>query len=66
LTTAIRMHTIHGAVASFEERFKGSFEVGNAADFVVLAEDLSHVPVKRHREVGVTMTVVGGEVVYEA
>jgi predicted amidohydrolase YtcJ len=37
-----------------------------AADLVVLAEDLSRVPVERLRDVGVTMTVVGGEVVYEA
>jgi predicted amidohydrolase YtcJ len=40
LTTAIRMHTINGAFASFEEGFKGSLEVGKAADLVVLAEDL--------------------------
>jgi predicted amidohydrolase YtcJ len=40
LTTAIRMHTIHGAFASFEEGFNGSLEVGKAADLVVLAEDL--------------------------
>lgn len=66
LTTAIRMHTINGAFASFEERFKGSLEVGKAADLVVLAEDLSQVPAERLREVGVAMTVVGGEVVYEA
>ena len=66
LTKAIRMHTIHGAVASFEEGFKGSLEVGKAADLVVLAEDLSRVPVERLREVGVVMTVVGGEMVYEA
>jgi predicted amidohydrolase YtcJ len=66
LTTALRMHTIHGAYASFEEGFKGSLEVGKAADLVVLAEDLSRVPVERLREVGVAMTVVGGEVVYEA
>jgi uncharacterized protein YjeT (DUF2065 family) len=32
----------------------------------VLAEDLSQVPVERLREVGVVMTVVGGEMVYEA
>jgi predicted amidohydrolase YtcJ len=66
LTTAIRMHTINGAFASFEEGFKGSLEVGKAADLVVLAEDLSRVPVERLRDVGVAMTVVGGEVVYEA
>ena len=65
LTTAIRMHTIHGAFASFEEGFKGSLDVGKAADLVVLTEDLSRVPVERIRDVGVVMTVVGGEVVYE-
>jgi predicted amidohydrolase YtcJ len=65
LTTAIRMHTIHGAFASFEEGFKGSLEVGKAADLIVLAEDLSRVPVERLRDVGVAMTVVGGEVVVE-
>jgi predicted amidohydrolase YtcJ len=65
LTTAIRMHTISGAFASFEEGFKGSLEVGKAADLVLLAEDLSRVPVERLRDVGVVMTVVGGEVVYE-
>jgi predicted amidohydrolase YtcJ len=66
LTTAIRMYTIHGAFASFEEGFKGSLEVGKAADLVVLAEDLSRVPVQGLRDVGVVMTVVDGEVVYEA
>jgi predicted amidohydrolase YtcJ len=66
LTTAIRLHTIHGAFASFEEGFKGNLEVGKAADLVVLAEDLSRVPVQGLRDVGVVMTVVDGEVVYEA
>jgi hypothetical protein len=40
LTTAVHMHTINGAFASFEEGFKGSLEIGKAADLVVLAEDL--------------------------
>jgi len=66
LPTAIRMHTIHVAFASFEESFKGSLEVSKAADLVVLAEDLSRVPVEQLRHVGVAMTVAGGEVVYEA
>jgi hypothetical protein len=65
LTTAIRMHTINGAFASFEEGFKGSLEVGKTADLVLLAEDLSRVPVERLHDLGVVMTVVGGEVVYE-
>jgi hypothetical protein len=65
LTTAIRMHTIHGAYASFEEGFKGSLEVGKVADLVVLAEDLSRVPGEYIRDIGVMMTMVGGEVVYE-
>jgi predicted amidohydrolase YtcJ len=62
LTTAIRMHTINGAFASFEEGFKGGLEVGKAADLIVLAEDLSRVPVEHIRDVGVVMTVVGGSV----
>jgi hypothetical protein len=32
---------------------------------VVLADDLSRTPVERLRDVGVVMTVVGGEVVDE-
>jgi predicted amidohydrolase YtcJ len=59
------MHTIHGAFASFEEGFKGSLEVGKAADLVLLADDLSRVPVERLRDVGVVMTILGGEVVHE-
>jgi predicted amidohydrolase YtcJ len=35
LPTAIRMHTIKGAFASFEEGFKGSLEVGKVADRVL-------------------------------
>jgi hypothetical protein len=60
LTTAIRMHTIHGAFASFDEGFKGSLEVGKVADLVVLAEDVSRVPIEHIRDVGMAMTVVGG------
>ena len=66
LPAVIRMYIIHGALASFEESFKGSLEVSKAAALVVLAGDLSRVPVEQLRHVGVAMTVVGGEVVYEA
>jgi predicted amidohydrolase YtcJ len=65
LTTAIRMHTINGAFASFEEAVKGSLEPGKLADLVVLADDITRVPVKQLRHLPVAMTVVGGEVVHE-
>ena len=66
LTTAIRMHTINGAYASFEENIKGSIEPGKLADLVVLGEDISRVPPPEVRQIPVAMTFVGGEVAYEA
>ncbi|MGI8551166.1 MAG: amidohydrolase [Dehalococcoidia bacterium] len=66
LTTAVRMHTINAAYASFDEQRKGSIEPGKLADLVVLGEDLSHVPVREIRNVPVSMTVVGGQIAYEA
>jgi predicted amidohydrolase YtcJ len=66
LTTAIRLHTINGAYASFEESRKGSIEPGKLADLVLLAEDLTRVPAERIRDTGVVMTVVGGDIAYEA
>jgi predicted amidohydrolase YtcJ len=66
LTAAIRMHTINGAFASFEERDKGSLEPGKLADLVVLGEDLTRVPAREIRQVPIAITVSGGRVVYEA
>jgi hypothetical protein len=66
LTTAIRMHTINGAHASFDEARKGSLEPGKLADLVVLEDDLARVPATKLRQVGVVMTVVGGRVAHEA
>jgi predicted amidohydrolase YtcJ len=66
LTTAIRMHTINGAHASFDEAIKGSLEPGKLADLVLLEDDLARVPAAKIRQVGVLMTVVGGRIVHEA
>lgn len=65
LTTAIRMHTINGAFASFEEDLNGSLEPGKLAGLVVLGDDLTRVPVREIRQVPVAMTVSGGRVVHE-
>jgi predicted amidohydrolase YtcJ len=63
---AIRVGTLHGAYASFEEHLKGSIELGKLADLVVLGRDplredpnsLINIPVER--------TMVGGRWVFEA
>jgi predicted amidohydrolase YtcJ len=63
---ALRVGTIHGAYASYEEGRKGSIEAGKLADLVVLGRDplredpsaLVRVPIER--------TMVGGRWVFEA
>ncbi|MBI1735768.1 MAG: amidohydrolase [Candidatus Rokubacteria bacterium] len=65
LTAAIRMHTVNGAYASFEDGVKGSLEPGKLADLCVLSEDIARVPALTLRDLPVAMTVLGGEVVFE-
>jgi len=66
LETAIRMHTINAAYAAREESLKGSFEPGKLADLVMLDADLAKVATGQIRDVPVAMTVVGGEIAFEA
>ena len=63
---AIRIYTYNGAYTVFEEKIKGSLEVGKLADIVVLSEDILSVPVDRIRELRAVLTVLDGQVVYDA
>ena len=65
LDEAIRVNTWNGAYNSHEEDLKGSITAGKLADYVVLAEDLSSMPVDKIKDVKVVRTVVGGKTVYE-
>jgi len=63
---ALRLYTLHGAHASFEERIKGSIEVGKLADLVVLGADPTAVDPHTIKDIPVEKTILGGEVVYQA
>ena len=62
---AIKMHSIGGAYASFEEKRKGSITVGKLADLVLLDRDPTATEPEGIKEIKVMMTMVGGEVAWQ-
>jgi predicted amidohydrolase YtcJ len=63
---AIRVGTLHGAYASFEESIKGSIEPGKLADLVVLGRDPLKESPSSLISIPVDQTMVGGRWVYES
>jgi predicted amidohydrolase YtcJ len=62
---ALRGITIWAAKANFEEKEKGSLEIGKFADFIILDKDLLKADEKELLHIQVLKTFVGGEKVYE-
>jgi hypothetical protein len=63
---AIEAYTLASAYAAFEEKDRGSLEVGKLADLVVLSRDILADGERDHiAETEVVLTVVGGKVVHE-
>jgi predicted amidohydrolase YtcJ len=62
---ALKMFTIWPAYAAFEEKLRGSIEVGKLADLTVLSADIMKIPEMEILKTHCVMTVIGGEVVYE-
>lgn len=61
---ALRSITIWPAKGSFDEKMKGSIEIGKAADFVILDKDLMMVSDEEIPEIIVKSTYVDGEEVF--
>jgi len=63
---ALRICTMNGAYASFEENIKGSITAGKLADFVILADDPHDVDPDQIKHIEIVRTVVGGATMYAA
>jgi predicted amidohydrolase YtcJ len=61
---AIRLYTTFSAYTGFEEHSKGSIERGKLADLIVLSHDPFEIHVDGLKDVRVTTTIIGGEVVH--
>jgi predicted amidohydrolase YtcJ len=62
---ALRVGTMHGAYASFEENLKGSIETGKLADLVVLGRDPLKTEPTELIKIPVERTMVGGRWAFE-
>ena len=63
---ALRFYTIGSAWFSFDEKRRGSLEVGKLADLAVLSKDYMTAPVEDIHTIESLLTLVGGKVVYAA
>ena len=66
VSEAMRICTVHGAYASFEENTKGSLTAGKLADFVILDRDPHSVDPQSIVDIKVVRTVMGGRTTYQS
>jgi hypothetical protein len=63
---ALKMFTIWPAYSAFEEKLRGSIEVGKLADLTILSADIMKIPEMDILKTHCVMTVIGGEIVYQS
>lgn len=64
LQDVVKAYTINGAYVMRQEDRTGSLEVGKYADLIALDQDIFTVPQNTISNTMVTMTMLGGEVIY--
>jgi predicted amidohydrolase YtcJ len=60
---AIRIYTMFGAHSGFEEKKKGSIEVGKLADLIIVSDDPLTVPPDKLKDIKVVTTITDGKIV---
>ena len=63
---ALKMFTIWPAYAAFEEKLRGSIEVGKLADLTIFSADIMKISEPEILKARCVMTVIGGEIVFTA
>jgi len=66
VSEAITAYTLGSAYMSFEENFKGSIDIGKAADFVILSENIFDIDTDQIKNIKVKATYVNGNKVYSS
>jgi predicted amidohydrolase YtcJ len=61
---ALKMFTIWPAYAAFEEKLRGTVEVGKLADLTILSADIMKIPELEILKTRCVMTVINGEIVH--
>jgi len=61
---ALKMFTLWPAYAAFEDKLRGSIEVGKLADLTILSADIMKIPEVEILKTRCVMTVINGEVVF--
>jgi predicted amidohydrolase YtcJ len=62
---ALRSYTLDAAYGAFEDKIKGSVEVGKLADFVILSQDIMTIDENDILSTQVVVTILDGEVVFQ-
>lgn len=62
---ALRLYSINAAIATQEEKEKGSIEEGKLADLTVLSENPMMIASDELANVRIEMTIIGGRIMYQ-
>ena len=63
---ALYSYTMANAIATFEEKSKGSIEAGKYGDLVLVSNNLANCPEDQIKSTKVLMTIVGGKLKYQS